>query len=197
VAGALGDPLGYLIACGAYVPQLRLPRARIRDAMGWLDPPSTRPVAGVRAICNWDEDSITLAVEAARSCLNGRVLTPEIDASIGAVTLASTTLPFADRSNATLLAGALDLPLTTQTLDVTGTLRAGVTALAEAARRGDGARTLVVAADARIAKPGSKQELEFGAGGGAFLVAPGSGPQPAEPVLGRLGRSLPDERRVV
>ena len=178
--------LGYLVACGAYVPQLRLPRARIREAMGWLEPASTRAVTGARAICNWDEDAITLAVEAARSCLNAPASVSQVGECIGALTLASTTLPFADRSNATLIAGALDLPRTTQTLDVTGTLRGGVTALADAARRGDGVQTLVVAADARIARPGSKQELEFGAGGGAFLVAPGSRPDPAASVLAVL-----------
>jgi len=163
--------LGSLLACGAYVPQLRLPRERIREAMGWLDPPATRAVSGARAICNWDEDALTLAVEAARRCLAAHADASTVQ-TVGAVILASTTLPFADRSNATLLASALDLPQTTQTLDITGTLRGGVAALAQAARRADGVQTLVVAADARIARPGSPQELEFGAGAAAFAVAP-------------------------
>ncbi|HVW67389.1 MAG TPA: OB-fold domain-containing protein [Steroidobacteraceae bacterium] len=171
-------PLGHLVACGAHVAQLRLPRARIREAMGWLDPPATRAVVGARAVCNWDEDSLTLAVEAARNCLSAAR-----PVEVGAVTLASTTLPFADRSNATVLAGALDLPSAIQTLDVTGTLRGGVTALVQAARRADGVQTLVVAADARAAKPGSAQELEFGAGAAAFVVCPDSRPPPAGSVL--------------
>lgn len=136
---------------------------------------------GARAICNWDEDALTLAVEAARDCLKAGARE-----SVGAVTLASTTLPFADRSNATMLSGALDLPDATQTLDVTGTLRSGITALAQAARRGDGVPTLVVASDARIAKPGSAQEMEFGAGAAAFLVLPGSPPQSKDPGLAEI-----------
>lgn len=148
--------------------------------MGWLDPPTIRAVAGARAICNWDEDTLTLAVEAARGCLNaGRT-------SVGAVTLASTTLPFADRSNATLVAGALDLADTVQTLDVTGTLRCGITALAQAARRADKISTLVVAADARVAKPGSAQELDFGAGAAGFTVVPGNSVQEGEPVIAEI-----------
>jgi 3-hydroxy-3-methylglutaryl CoA synthase len=143
-----------------------LARETIRQAMGWLSPPNVRAAAGERAVCNWDEDSLTLAVEAARECLRGQS-PPQ------AVTLASTTLPFNDRSNAALLATALDLPAATETLDVTGTLRAATTALAQACRRGDGVRTLLIASDAREARPGSPEEMEFGAAAVALLVAPG------------------------
>ncbi len=154
------------MSLGAYVPRLRLARATIRQGMGWLSPPNARVPAGERAVCDWDEDSLTLAVEAARGCLRGAPVP-------GAVALASTTLPFADRSNATLLATALDLPAATETLDVTGTLRAATSALAQACRRADGVATLVIGADAREARAGSPEEMEFGAAAVALLVAPG------------------------
>ncbi len=160
--------LGSVLSCGAWVPRLRLPRVVIQEAMGWLTRPNERAAGGERAVCNWDEDALTLAVEAARGCLAGTARTP------GAVSFASTTLPFADRSNATLLAAALGLPAATETVDVTGTLRAATTALAQASRRADGQPTLLVAADARNARPGSDQELQFGAAGAALLVAPGA-----------------------
>jgi hydroxymethylglutaryl-CoA synthase len=176
----VAEILGRLVSCGAHLPRLRLSRECIRQAMGWLDPPTTRATSGARAVCNWDEDALTLAVEAARGCLNGG------NTPVGVVTLASTTLPFADRSNATLLTGALDLADTTQTLDVTGTLRCGVTALAQATRRADAVATLVVATDARVAKPGSAQELDFGAGAAAFTVLPGDCLQQEGPVLAEI-----------
>jgi hydroxymethylglutaryl-CoA synthase len=160
------------------VPRLRLARETIRAAMGWLSPPNVRAPAGERAVCNWDEDALTLAVEAARVCLRGA-------AAPGAVTLASTTLPFADRSNATLLATALDLPAGTETLDVTGTLRAATSALAQACRRGDAVTTLLVGSDAREARPGSPEEMEFGAAAVALLVAPGKSAGSA-PVLAQI-----------
>jgi 3-hydroxy-3-methylglutaryl CoA synthase len=147
------------------VPRLRLARATIQQAMEWVARPNERREAGARAVCNWDEDALTLAVEAARGCLVGVWRAP------AAVTLASTTLPFADRSNATLLAAALDLAPEMQTLDVTGTLRAGTTALAQAIRA-EAVPTLLVASDARGARPGSEQELQFGAAAVAMLVAP-------------------------
>ncbi len=176
----MAEVLGSLVSCGAYVPRLRLSRERIRQAMGWLDPPTGRAVAGFRAICNWDEDALTLAVEAARACLKGES-TP-----IGAVHFASTTMPFADRSNATLLAGALDLDDATQTLDMTGTLRCGITALAQAARRADERATLVVAADTRVARPGSAQELELGAAAAAFTVLPGGTARQTKSILAEI-----------
>ena len=46
-------------------------------------------------------------------------------------------LPFADRDGAALVAGALDLPERLETLNVTSSLRAGTSALANAARRAD------------------------------------------------------------
>ncbi|MBV8853186.1 MAG: OB-fold domain-containing protein [Sinobacteraceae bacterium] len=164
------EVLARIRAGGAYVPRLRLPRARIQEAMGWLAPPTNRGGRGARAICNWDEDALTLAVEAARDCLQP----PEVVAGrpVATVILASTTLPFSDRSNATLLAAALDLPTAVATLDVTGTLRCGVAALVQAARNTVD-ETLVVAADARLARPGSLQEQDFGAAAVAYLVEPG------------------------
>jgi 3-hydroxy-3-methylglutaryl CoA synthase len=155
-----------IVALGAYVPRLRLPRARIAESVGWLAPPLKAPPAGTRAVCNWDEDAVTLAVEAARVALRAAPQTVP-----RAVALASTTLPFADRDDAALVAGALDLPETLETLDFGSSLRAGTTALANAARRRD-AISLVIAADARAAKPGSVQEMSFGHGAAACLIAP-------------------------
>lgn len=183
----MSEVLACIRAGGAYVPRLRLPRGRIQEAMGWLSPPTNRASRGARAVCNWDEDALTLAVAAARDCLlsssaiSGR--------SVATVMFASTTLPFADRSNATLLSAALDLPSSVATLDVTGTLRCGVAAMVQAARNSAG-QTLVVAADARLARPGSVQEQEFGAAAVAYLLAPGGsdcqGERPGSPVLAQI-----------
>lgn len=158
--------LAQIISAGASIPRLRLPRAVIAAAMGWLEPSPPR-VSGARSVCNWDEDALTLAIDAARGALRG-LPTPDT------LHLASTTLPFADRSNAALAAACLDLPSTIETLESGGSLRAGTGALANAARRNGS--TLVVASDARLAKPGSPQELRIGHGAAAVLVRPGSAP---------------------
>lgn len=168
-------PIGHILSCGAYVPRLRLPRERIAAAMQWLGAPSAGSIDGERAVCNWDEDTLTLAAAAVRNCLLNAGGYAQGAARVAALSLASTTLPFADRSNSTLLAAALDLSAEIQTSDVTGSLRAGTTALLDAARSADPAPRLVVAADARLAKAGSPQELEFGAGAAALLVTGAAG----------------------
>jgi len=164
-------PIGHILSCGAYVPRLRLPRERIGAAMQWLGAVSPAAASGERAFCNWDEDALTLAAQAARNCLLNTGDYGLVAPTVGSLSLASTTLPFADRSNSTLLATALDLSTGISTADLTGSLRAGTGALLEAARHSDRTPRLVVAADARLAQPGSTQELEFGAGAAAMLVA--------------------------
>ena len=94
------------ITCyGAYVPRLRLSRAAAAQANAWANPTLLAQARGERSMANWDEDSLTMAVEAARDALAGRGTD-----GIGALYFGSTTHPFADRQNAGLVAAALDLP---------------------------------------------------------------------------------------
>ncbi|MDC6679108.1 hypothetical protein OEZ78_26945, partial [Leclercia adecarboxylata] len=79
---------------GAYVPRLRLQRATITAANAWMAPGLKSQGKGTRAFCNWDEDAITMAVEAARDCLPRAAR-----ADVRGVWLASTTLPYADYQN--------------------------------------------------------------------------------------------------
>ena len=60
-----------ILSYGAYIPRLRLSRRAIADANGWLNPALKAQGKGERAICNWDEDPVTMAVEAARDALAG------------------------------------------------------------------------------------------------------------------------------
>jgi 3-hydroxy-3-methylglutaryl CoA synthase len=165
--------LGSILSVGAYVPRLRLARTTIAEAIGWANPQAKSAAAGSRAIGNWDEDALTMAVEAARAALIGAQL------PIGALTLASTSLPFADRDNAVLAASALDLAEDLETMDMGTSLRAGTSALAAAARRSDGVRTLVAASDLRLARPASAQELAYGDAAAAMVVGPASADAPA------------------
>lgn len=165
-----------IIAFGAYVPRLRLSRETIAAAVGWLSPTNKARASGARSICNWDEDALTMAVEAGRSV---RAMASGV--RIDTLALASTTLPFADRDGAALVGAALDLPRKLETASFTSSLRAGTSALANAARRGD-ARTLIIGTDARATRPGSPQEGLYGHGAAALLVRPGSR-APAEDAL--------------
>ena len=108
-----------ITAYGAYIPRLRLSRKAAAQATGWLNPSLFAHGRGERAMANWDEDSITLAVEAARDCLG----TSSSSKMICALYFASTTAPFAVRLNSSIIAAALGLDQQTAAYDLTSSRR--------------------------------------------------------------------------
>lgn len=158
-----------LLACGAYIPKRRLQRASVYAANSWFSPGLKGLAKGERAMGNWDEDAITMAVEAARDCF-GAVGRDGVEG----VVFASTTAPFLDRQNAVVVKEALNLDDHVRTSDMTGGQRAGLAALIYALE--GGRRTLCVAADKRLARPGSEAELQNGDAAAAFLVGDGEAP---------------------
>lgn len=158
-----------ILSYGAHVPRLRLQRQAAAEANAWFNPALKSLGKGERAMAGWDEDPITMAVEAARDCLAD--LPRE---SLGAVHLASTTLPFADRSNSAVVAAALNLPSSIRTQDLTGSRRAATSGLIAALEAPSGrGPTLFAASEKRKAKAGSTQELQYGDGAVALLVGEG------------------------
>ncbi|MGQ9677639.1 MAG: OB-fold domain-containing protein, partial [Chloroflexota bacterium] len=153
---------------GGYIPWLRLDRMSIYGAMGWLAPATVSVAQGERSMCNWDEDSVTMAVAATRDCLAGFDKT-----KVDALYLASTTLPFADRLNAGIVAAANNLGEDITTADFTSCLKAGTSALIaalQAVKSGEKKQVLVAAADKRDTRAGSFYEMWFGDGAAALLV---------------------------
>lgn len=158
-----------IVAFGAYIPQTRLQRSAIVGANAWFNPALKSHIKGEKAISNWDEDVITMAVEASRDCLAGRDR-----ADIGELFLASTTMPFADRQNSVIVKEALNLNDEVGTLDVTGSQRAGLAALIQALKAGERqANALCVASEKPKLRPGSEAELTRGDAAAAFLIGTG------------------------
>lgn len=155
---------------GAYIPRLRLSRKAVVQANAWFAPQFGGKAKGTRAMANWDEDSITMAVAAARDCLG----TGDDRSHVKALVLASTTFPFADRLNAGVVSEALTLGDTVEALDVGGSQRAALSGLIEALNKAAAlqASVLLLAADARKTRAASSQELDFGDGAAAMLVGP-------------------------
>ena len=149
---------------GGYIPRLRMERSAIAAAHKWMASSLRSAAKGRRAFCNWDVDSITMAVEVARDALNK---TPVGD--IAKVFLASTTMPFADLLNASVVCGALDFPAQVRALDIGQSQRAGTSALLAAFVEA-GKPALVVASGGPRGKPASTQEIGFGAGAAASTL---------------------------
>jgi len=168
-----------IVAFGAYIPWRRLQRKVIAETHGWFNPALKGQAKGERAFCNWDEDPVTMAVEAARDALLGRDRS-----AVRALRFASTTFPFLDRLHSGIVAEALGLDEGVSAMDVAATQRAATSALSEALL-GD-RETLVVAAERREAKAGSPFEIASGDGAAAILVGEGS---PVARLLGAASRT--------
>lgn len=161
-ADAGDNRVSNILAIGVHLPRLRLSRGAMANALGWLTG-GAGAGKGSRSLAYWDEDSVTMAVAAARHAL-ARQTAPVIDT----LQFASTTPPFAEPQNAAFVRAALRLPATTLTQDVHGTPRASLLALHMALESGK--RTLVAAGDLPAALPGSTAEARAGDGGAAVLT---------------------------
>ncbi|MDR6861117.1 OB-fold domain-containing protein [Variovorax guangxiensis] len=152
---------------GGYVPRLRLSRQAVGEANAWYAPQFASR-KGTRSMANWDEDSITMAVAAARDCLG----TAEDRSHVRGVILASGTLPFTERLNAGVVAGALTLADDVEAIDVGGSQRAALSAVSQAVARvqSAGGNVLVLAAEERKTRAGSQSELEYGDAAAALLI---------------------------
>ena len=153
---------------GGYIPRYRLNRGLIYQAMGWMNPANIANAGGEKAVANFDEDAITMAVAAGLNAING------FDrSSIQGAYLAATSMPYKERLNAGIVSTALGLNDHIRTADFSGGLKAGTTALLaalDAVEAGSLNNIVVAAAESRLGKPASPQELIFGDAAAALVI---------------------------
>jgi len=146
-----------ITSMGAYVPVWRLDKGTI-----------ARHFRGEKAVANFDEDAITMAVAAGMMALNGA------DRSdIGALYFASASSPYREKMSATLIGSAMDLPREIRAVDMGNSLRGGTGAMLtamDAVKAGSVKQAMVVASDMRSAKPGSNHEQNFGDGAASVVI---------------------------
>lgn len=161
-----------IIGFGSYVPRYRLPREVI--AKEWGQP----SMGGERAVAGHDEDSLTLAINAAFNALPDGT-----GAGIDAIYFASTTPPYREKQSAATVAAALDAGNAVRTADVTDSLRAGTSALRAAldAVQAGAQRALVCAGDCRMAEPDTLAEQNYGDAGAAIVLG-----GDAEPIIAEV-----------
>jgi 3-hydroxy-3-methylglutaryl CoA synthase/uncharacterized OB-fold protein len=152
-------------AYGVYIPRYRLSRKTISGAMGWLSPGA---LPGEKAVTNYDEDSLTMAVAAGINCLKGADR-----AEVDSLYFASTTFPYREKESGAIIGTALDLSPNIRTADMANSLKAGTGAIITACDsvKAQGAKSILVCgSDYRLARPGSPQEMVFGDGAAAVLL---------------------------
>jgi hydroxymethylglutaryl-CoA synthase len=154
-----------IVSYGAYIPRYRINRKVISAAVGFL---GNAAIPGEKAIINWDEDSISMAVNAGIDCMRDIEIR-----NVDGLYFSTTTQPYLVRQCSTIISGALDLKDDVRTNDFAAATKSGTSALISAldsVKAGSLKTILACSADCRTGKPGSPQEHIFGDGAAAFLV---------------------------
>lgn len=162
--------------CGIHSWGVAIPRRRVQNRLtqeAWNRP----GMPGARCVAGHDEDAITLGVQAALQAIgDGTSSNAEGDpATVDMLIFASTTAPFAEKSCAAVIADTLDLRSEVRCMDLGASRRSGTLAMSaacDAIRAGTARFALIVAADTRLARPGSPDECFVGHGGAALLLGP-------------------------
>jgi 3-hydroxy-3-methylglutaryl CoA synthase/uncharacterized OB-fold protein len=154
-----------IIAAGGYVPYRRLDRSLVAATFG------SGGGRGSRAVASYDEDTTTIAVEAARFALRGAA-----GARPDALWFATANPAYLEKTNATTIHAALRLDQSVPALDSGGAVRSGPGTL-RAALDHTGT-VLVVASDLRIGLPTSADESAGGDGAAALLIGDAASDRP-------------------
>jgi 3-hydroxy-3-methylglutaryl CoA synthase/uncharacterized OB-fold protein len=149
-----------IVDYATYVPRYRMQRDVI--AAQWC----TKSIGGRKAVGNADEDSLTLAYEAAWQLVSR-------NRAVDALYFASTTSPHWQRASSSFIASACDLPDELDTVDFGGTVQSGMAALRaglNAVKAGANRRVIITCSDMREAAPESPEEQQFGDAAAAVAV---------------------------
>jgi hydroxymethylglutaryl-CoA synthase len=162
-----------IVGYGAYVPRYRLPVAEVSRV--WTGGHSGVPIRE-KAVPGPDEDTATIAIEAARNAL---ARSGELDpAEIGAVWVGSESHPYAVKPTGTILAETIGAVPHVLTGDWEFACKAGTEALQAATGMvGSGmvSYALAVGADTAQGRPGDALEYTAAAGGSAYILGAVSG----------------------
>jgi hydroxymethylglutaryl-CoA synthase len=154
-----------IISWGAYLPYRRLDRSTIAAVAGQGGGKGTRTVA------SFDEDPLTMAVEAGRLALRAVPAAHPRQLLFGTVSPA-----YADKTNATVVHAALRLDDDGAAFDLGLSPRSALGGVLLGLA--GGTQTLVTAADIRTGLPGSAEEANGGDAGAAILVGEDSADAP-------------------
>jgi len=163
-----------IAAFGVHVPTYRLAREVIAQATGG------RVTGGERAVANYDEDALTMGVDASLECMDNymRAWGTSLDGStLGGLLFCSTSSPYREKQAVSILSSVLEVDPSALIVDLNGSLRGGLTGIKVGSnllkQSSVESKTLIIAADRRSSAPGSLEEQAFGDGAVALLLGQG------------------------
>jgi hydroxymethylglutaryl-CoA synthase len=159
-----------IVGYGAYVPRPRISTRTI--AAAWGRSPDARLPVREKSVPAADEDTVTMAIEAARGALARARTAP---ASIRAVWVGTESKPYAVKPSSTIVAEAIGAVPWVSAADLEFACKAGSEAMqAACAFVGSGMAeyAMAIGMDAAQSKPGDHLEFTAAAGGAAYLFGP-------------------------
>ncbi|MFQ6001299.1 MAG: hydroxymethylglutaryl-CoA synthase [Anaerolineae bacterium] len=157
-----------IIGYGAYIPRYRIKADEILRVWKGVDTIHLEE----KSVPGLDEDTVTMAIEAARNALKRAAIDPQ---EIGAVWVGSESKPYAVKPTATIVAEALDVTPHTNAADWEFACKAGTEAMQAAmgfVGSGMAKYALAIGVDTAQGRPGDQLEYTASAGGAAFIIGP-------------------------
>lgn len=154
---------------GAYVPRLRIDAGSIAEVWGRLG--RSYPVAE-KSFPNSDEDTITMAIEAARAAVLRAGIDPQL---LRSVWVGTESKPYAVKPSSTVVAEAIGATPQVNAADLEFACKAGSEGMQMAAAYVGSAMAdyaMAIGMDTAQAKPGDELEYTAAAGGAAFIFGP-------------------------
>lgn len=162
-------PVG-IIGYGAYVPRYRLPAREV--ARIWTGGRSAGLPIKEKAVPGFDEDVISMSIEAARNAMKRAGIEPT---EIRAVWTGSESHPYAVKPTSTIVAEAIGAAPHVQAADLEFACKAGTEAMVMAmglVGSNMAHYAVAIGMDTAQGKPGDALEYTAAAGGAAFVIGP-------------------------
>jgi hydroxymethylglutaryl-CoA synthase len=165
-----------IVGYGGYLPRYRIRHEDIAAQWG-RRAPGERKARGLmeKTVPAMDEDTITIAVEAARYAMARADIDPR---RVGAVYVGSESHPYAVKPSGTVVVDALGIGPDVHVADFEFACKAGTEAMYCAlshVRAGEMPFALAIGADTSQGAPGDPLEYTASAGGAAFVFGSGAG----------------------
>ena len=160
-----------IVSYGYYIPKLRVKTENIAAQWG-KDAEKIKNGLGVRekALGAIDEDSATIAVQAARMCFENGAVKPT---DVGAIYVGSESKPYAVKPTASIVAAAINAGTNLTAADFEFACKAGTAGIQTAmgvVAAGIAKTALAIGADTAQGRPGDALEFSAGSGGAAMLI---------------------------
>ncbi len=158
-----------IVGYGAYIPRYRIRAAEIGRV--WGKEGCTLPIVE-KSVPGLDEDTATMAIEAARNALRRAAIEPR---RIGAVWVGTESKPYAVKPTSTIVAEAIGAVPEVVAADWEFACKAGTEAIQAAiglVGSGMVEYAMGIGVDTAQGRPGDELDYTVGAGGAAYIIGP-------------------------